>query len=264
MQANRPLLTIITAVYNSPDSLEKTIHSVAEQTWLDYEFIVIDGGSKDTTIDIIKKYDKQISRWISEKDNGIYDALNKGIQLSSGKWIHILNAGDTYFSSRTLQKLEPLFISNDNSILFGDVIKVYHKKEILLRSNRNLDKGQYQMPVCHQGLFIAGSIHQEIGVYDTKWRVAADFDFLLKCLKKQYQYFYINQTIATFDFHGLSSNSTAGPRENFKILLNNKYHLVSSVIRWLIFGSISWAVLFLKRYRFVRSLIYLKNKWRYR
>jgi len=260
---DKPLVSIITAIYNSPEALEKTIQSVIGQVNGNFEFIVVDGGSKDGTVDVIRKYENYISKWISETDNGIYDALNKGIRLATGKWIHILNAGDTYFSSCTLQKLEPFFISNDNSILFGDVIKVYHKKEILLRSNQNLDKGQYQMPVCHQGLFIAGSIHQEIGVYDTKWRVAADFDFLLKCLKKQYQYFYINQTIATFDFHGLSSNSTAGPRENFKILLNNKYHLVSSVIRWLIFGSISWAVLFLKRYRFVRSLIYLKNKWRY-
>jgi cellulose synthase/poly-beta-1,6-N-acetylglucosamine synthase-like glycosyltransferase len=105
---NKPLISIITVVYNGEKFLEETIKSVINQTYDNVEYIIIDGGSSDGTIDIIKKYEDYIDYWVSEKDNGIYDAMNKGIDLATGIWINFMNAGDLFFDN-TIEHLKTNF-----------------------------------------------------------------------------------------------------------------------------------------------------------
>ena len=120
----KPLITVITVVYNGEAYLEKTILSVINQTYESVEYIIIDGGSTDGTIDIIKKYKSKINYWINEAYNGIYDAMNKGIKLATGDWINFMNAGDLFYNLSVLEMLHKNF-SGDLSILSGKVTMFY-------------------------------------------------------------------------------------------------------------------------------------------
>ncbi|ORM38742.1 hypothetical protein A2G94_05325 [Francisella endosymbiont of Ornithodoros moubata] len=120
----KPLITVITVVYNGEAYLEKIILSVINQTYESVEYIIIDGGSTDGTIDIIKKYESKINYWISEAYNGIYDAMNKGIKLATGDWINFMNAGDLFYNLSVLERLHKNF-SLDLSILSGKVAMFY-------------------------------------------------------------------------------------------------------------------------------------------
>ena len=116
---NRPLISIITVVFNCEKYLEETIKSVINQTYDNIEYIIIDGGSSDGTLDIIKKYEDKITYWVSEKDGGIYDAMNKGIELSHGEWINFMNGGDIFFNKTVI---EDVFLSNN----FKNIDIVYY------------------------------------------------------------------------------------------------------------------------------------------
>ena len=119
MQQNKPLITVVTVVFNGAKLLDDTIKSVINQTYSNIEYIIIDGCSTDGTLDIIEKYRDEIS-WVSEHDKGIYDAMNKGIALANGKWINFMNAGDSFYS---LSTIADVFVGNkyDEDVLFGNV-----------------------------------------------------------------------------------------------------------------------------------------------
>ena len=118
---DKPLVSIVTVVYNGEVFLEKTIQSVINQSYSNIEYIIIDGGSTDETVDIIKKYEDRIDYWVSEIDSGIYDAMNKGIDLASGDWINFMNAGDSFVGCNVLLNLN-YFLSDINyDIIYGDV-----------------------------------------------------------------------------------------------------------------------------------------------
>jgi glycosyltransferase involved in cell wall biosynthesis len=131
MNQKYPQVSIITVTYNAEKYLEQTIKSIMEQDYPNIEYIIIDGASTDGTIDIIKKYEKYITRWISESDNGIYDAMNKGIKLTTGNWINFMNAGDGFSSENILSSI---FYKNYNfDVLYSDSYLVNSKLEILQR-----------------------------------------------------------------------------------------------------------------------------------
>ena len=125
-----PKITIITVCYNAISTIEDTIKSVLSQTYENLEYIIIDGGSIDGTIDIIKKYEKQISYWQSEPDKGVYDAMNKGIKLSTGEWINFMNAGDSFYNTEVLQSLNLYFSDSQTDIIYGDTcIEINNKNK---------------------------------------------------------------------------------------------------------------------------------------
>ena len=120
---NYPKVSIITVVYNGIEFLEETIKSVIAQTYPNIEYIIVDGGSKDGTLDIIKKYEAHISKWISEPDKGIYDAMNKGIDLATGDWQNFLNAGDSFVDNNVLEKIFTTNLENI-TLVYGDIIAI--------------------------------------------------------------------------------------------------------------------------------------------
>ena len=184
-------ISIITITYNAESFLEDTIQSIIQQTCKDFEYIIIDGGSKDGTLDIIHKYEQYITRWTSEPDEGIYDAMNKGIKLANGKYLWFMNAGDTIYDQNTLNQIYQLQDS-DADIFFGETMMYNSNQQQLgLRSEvtplrlpqqlswKSLHRG---MVVCHQS-FIA---KRSLGIlYDFKAHpFSGDIDWEIRCLKK--------------------------------------------------------------------------------
>ena len=154
---HKPKISVITVVYNGEKYLEHTIQSVINQTYKNLEYIIIDGGSTDGTIDIIKKYKTKIDYWISEKDKGIYDAMNKGINVAnSNSYLLFLNAGDSFYNNQTLKKIFQKYIDNNTGIIYG---KTSTGKKILNYNKQITLKDMAQgMMICHQSTFLKKQI----------------------------------------------------------------------------------------------------------
>ncbi|MEZ8968473.1 glycosyltransferase family 2 protein [Vibrio breoganii] len=179
-----PLITIITVVYNGKDFIEETILSVIEQRYGNVEYIVVDGGSTDGTLDIIKKYESDISNWISEPDRGIYDAMNKGIKLAKGTFVNFLNAGDSFVDRNVLNNI---FLSEykDSTLLYGDINAIKENGESIrvnavdLVNDNSIKKG---MKVCHQAIFY----HKDILYpYDDTLVLKAEWKHLVEITRDQ-------------------------------------------------------------------------------
>ena len=175
---NKPLITIITVVYNGEKYLKETILSVISQSYDNIEYLVIDGGSTDGTLDIIKKYEDRIDYWVSEKDTGIYDAMNKGLRLSVGDWINFMNADDMFYSQTVIQEL---FHANMGSadVLYGDSL-IIDKNFSLLKKAYAYKPDNVRLLTSHNAFFIRASFYK-IG-YNISYNLCADLDLLYKIL----------------------------------------------------------------------------------
>ncbi len=166
-------LSIITVVYNGEEYLEQTIQSVLNQTYKNIEYIIIDGASTDGTIDIIKKHEDKLAYWVSEKDNGIYDAMNKGIDIASGDWINFMNEGDSFYSPDILTDI----FNNKNytsyNILYGDVETSYGNYKVLHKAG-NLSNLYKSMQFSHQSTFFNTNYHKN-SKYNTEYNLSADY-----------------------------------------------------------------------------------------
>lgn len=180
----KPKITIITICYNSKQFIKQTIESVLGQTYNNVEYIIIDGGSTDGTQDIISHYSNKLAYWCSEKDGGIYDAMNKGVKQASGNWISFMNSGDCFADNEVLHKL---FIDiaalEQVKVLYGDVVSVSEFGEKYIKAGKaNILK--YDMPFCHQSVFVRSNIMHE-NPFDLQYKIAADYNLFNKLF---YQY----------------------------------------------------------------------------
>jgi glycosyltransferase involved in cell wall biosynthesis len=183
-----PLVSVITVVFDGEKYLEETIQSVLGQTYDNLEYIIIDGGSTDSTLDIIRKYDHAIDYWVSEKDKGIYDAMNKGIGLASGDWIGLVNSDDVIY---------PMLAENVANVTFHNPKAVYtYGKVDLMNEDRNIygcisplskelafSRRYREMPYPHISIFVSSKIYKKIGVFNTRFQLSADYDFVLRMMQ---------------------------------------------------------------------------------
>lgn len=171
-----PLISIITVCYNSISSIEKTILSVIKQNYNNIEYVVVDGGSSDGTLDIIQKYKDNITYFISEPDNGIYDAMNKGIKVSSGDYVIFMNSGDQFNNSNVLSSVSGILNCLTYDIVYGDV--VYHytfgERVVPAKAVSYIKRG---MPCSHQSVFVKSSIYKKRS-FNLVYKLAADYEFL--------------------------------------------------------------------------------------
>jgi len=199
-------VSIITINYNNSEGLEKTIQSVVEQSFADFEFIIIDGGSSDNSLEIIKKYGSKISHWVSEKDRGIYNAQNKGIKAAKGEYTLFLNSGDYLAEKNILQKVFDKNISAD--IAYGNMFIVFPdgRKE---KGYMPAEITFYQMirdTLWHPVSFIKRSLFEKYGGYNEDFKIVADYDFFLNMLiVKKVSTQYLNEFISVFNHDGKSS-----------------------------------------------------------
>lgn len=242
-----PLITIITVVLNGEKYIEQTFKSVFGQTYSNIEYIVIDGNSTDKTIDIIRQYENKIDYWQSEKDKGIYFAMNRGISLAKGELIGILNADD-YFSKDTVMLVADAYLKTKADVFHGDILLITEGKET--RMQPDITKMDQQPSVFHPTCFVRKSVYDAIGVFDTKYKISSDYDFLLRCLKKNYKFHYIPEVLSHFRPGGMSA-SCASNIEGYKIMkVHQTGHHRSVIVR----GIKCYVKTFLKK------VINLKNK----
>lgn len=199
MDCSFPKVSVITVVYNDAKNIENTIKNVSNQDYENLEYIVVDGGSTDGTLDIIKKYEDKISKFVSEPDLGLYDAMNKGVRMASGEWIIFRNSGDYFLKKNTISDTFKGYIDSGEGLISGKVrmFNQYGYKDYnvpLLTQNSYWDK----IPFWHPSTYIRRSL-QLTEPYDIRYRNSADFNFFLKCLKSGVTYKVVNQIISLFN-----------------------------------------------------------------
>lgn len=219
----QPIITIITVAYNVVNTIEKTILSVINQTYPDIEYIIIDGGSFDGTISIIEKYSSKISYWISEKDNGIYDAMNKGIEKANGKYIQFLNASDVLYKKNTIQHIIENLPNNDVDVIYGNII-IERKNEFQYMKPASLETFKNRFPIYHPSTWVKSEIMKKMK-FDTTFSIAADFNFFRIIYFQKCQFHYIPIYFTIFDgIEGISSTNPQKLEEEKNIILNIKHN----------------------------------------
>ena len=225
-------LSIITVNFNDAEGLERTIKSVISQTFRDYEFIIIDGGSTDGSVGVIKQYESRIDYWVSERDGGIYPGMNKGLRQAKGEYVNFMNGGDCYHSVDVLDKI--LALETD-----ADIITGAHSENGL----RNVGKGGvtmldlYKWAIDHQASFIRREVAQR-HPYDEKYRIVSDWKFFIEALVLDNCSFYYTDTkVVDVDMKGISNTNfeldkkerEAVLRELFPERILEDYRLLASI-----------------------------------
>jgi len=182
-------ISIITVVRNNASTIKDTIDSVLKQTYSNVEYIVIDGSSTDGTIEIIQGYKKYIKKFISEKDKGVYDAMNKGINLATGDVIGLLNGDDVYFDETVLQNVANAFKKNESDCVYGDLYYVERNnldEVVRYWKSSKFKKGSFARGwhPPHPTFFVKKEVYSKYGLYDIEMKVSADFDLMLRLLEK--------------------------------------------------------------------------------
>ena len=200
-QTSGPKVSVVTVVFNSADLLEATMQSVLEQTYPHTEYIVIDGGSVDGTLEIIHRYEARLEKWISEPDKGIYDAMNKGIALAQGDWICFLNSGDRFHTPQTLSQVFGN-IEFDCEVVYGSCLIKYPKYS-KLRLAKNINNLRLGLPSCHQGFFVRTSSASSI-MFNLNEGLAADYGMICACYRNGGRFKKIPMIIADYSTGGIS------------------------------------------------------------
>lgn len=202
-------VTIITINLNQASGLSETIKSVINQTQKDFEFIVIDGGSEDESLAVIKEFDKKITNWVSEKDKGIYHAMNKGIKKATGDFVFFLNSGDIFYNENVLEDIVNNIKSKDE-IIYGDVLLKNDKTGLKkIQNHPEILKFNYffKQTICHQACIIKRELFDRLFYFNESYKIASDWEFLIYAIfKKEVEVRKINLIISVYDTTGISVN----------------------------------------------------------
>jgi glycosyltransferase involved in cell wall biosynthesis len=225
-----PLVSIITIVYNGKNYLEQTIQSVLNQTYKNIEYIIIDGGSTDGTLDIIRKYDTQIAYWISEPDNGISDAFNKGIKCSKGEIIGIINADDWYKPEAVELSVKKLLENPDFGFSFGalELYKGNKYSHINKADEKYREVLKYNIPaINHPTLFVRRTAYEKCGLFSVQLKYSMDYDLFLRMYAKNIRGICLKETIACMRIEGTSYKAFTIPL--LEVLLCSVVYMQSSL-----------------------------------
>ena len=210
------MISIITATFNSAKTLKDTIQSVLRQTNKDFEYLIIDGGSTDETIDIVKSYESEFSgrlKWVSEKDQGIYDAMNKGIKMASGDVVGILNSDDYFTSDDILQTVDNAFKSHEIDAIYGDIHFIRDgnlQKCVRYYSSRMFRPFwlRFGFMPAHPSFYCKREVFEKAGLYSLDYKIGADYEMMVRLFKKyRIKSLYINKDFVTMRTGGASNNN---------------------------------------------------------
>ncbi len=242
MAKAKPILSVITIVYNNVRDIERTMLSVLNQTYTGIEYIVVDGLSNDGTFEIIKKYESRITKFISEKDEGIYDAMNKGLALATGDYVIFMNSGDEFFDTDTVAAV---FASADDADIY------YGETEMIDDAGQSLGQRRHKAPkqftwrgfnlgmsISHQAIYIKRSL---IEPYDRKYQLSADIDWIIRAAKKAKKIVNVNRYVAKYLVGGMSKTKhRQSLAERFDIMKRH-YGLVPTIFNhFIIAANLGW------------------------
>lgn len=198
-------ISIITVCYNAIIGIEKTIQSVLSQSYPEIEYIVIDGGSTDGTVDVIQRYAEMITYFISEPDQGIYDAMNKGINVATGDWISFLNAADNYYDNKTIESVFANKVPFSADVVYGYTVHVFSYGKFV-RKRLPLDSFNSGMPFGHESSFVRSEIMKRY-CFDTSFKIVADYNFFYNLYKKGAIFHFVDVIISEYEnMEGASSS----------------------------------------------------------
>ncbi len=231
----KPKLSVITIVYNNVRDVERTLLSVLNQKYSNIEYIVIDGASNDGTLEIIKSYQTQLSTLISEKDKGIYDAMNKGLALASGDYVLFMNSGDEIYAPDTVEKV--FAAADDGDIYYGET-------EMFDENWQSLGRRRHQVPdafnwksfrlgmnISHQAIYIRRSLTE---AYDTQYQLSADIDWIIKAAKKSKKVVKVAGYVAKYLVGGMSKKKHRQSLKERFAIFSKHYGFIPNVFNHLL------------------------------
>lgn len=209
----QPLVSVVTVCFNAAPTIATTLDSVRAQTWRPLESVVVDGGSKDGTQDIVKGYADITGTVVSERDEGIYDAMNKGVALARGEIIHFLNADDSFVDAGVVEAAVRIFMAEPElDLVFGDAI--YRSSDgAFLRRFKRVNAGNLLYgDLCHQVVFARRRMFERFGQFKLEYRINADYDWMLRVFRGGAQVRHLERTIVNYDAGGVSAANLAFTR----------------------------------------------------
>lgn len=241
----KPKFSIITVTYNAASVIEPTLASVAAQSYRNFEYLLIDGGSTDDTVAKAKASGIEFAHIVSERDNGLYDAMNKGIKLAEGDYLCFLNAGDAFHSSDTLERIVAAIPEGDSlpDVLYGETAEVdenrcfVRMRRLSVPEKLHWKSFKQGMLVCHQAFYARRELAP---LYDIKYRLSADVDWCIKIMKRSENMVNVGFTVVDYLQNGLSlQNHRASLIERFKIMCRH-YGVFSTVMHhiWFVLRAV--------------------------
>lgn len=241
------LISVVTPCFNSEKTIEKTLQSVLNQTYQNYEYIIIDGKSTDSTLNIIDQYKEKFGdklKVVSEKDNGIYDAFNKGINLATGELVGIVSSND-YYEPDALENIAKEYNNEKYAVIYGMMRTISGEKEssVVIYNHEFINQKMITHPTC----FVTKKLYNDLGAYSLEYKSSSDYDFMLRISKNNEVVFKpIYKIISNFESGGISS-TVVGERESLEI--RRKYNLVSAKRYYIkrVFLILAKATMFLRK-----------------
>lgn len=219
-------ITVVTVCYNCEELIERTIKSVLSQTiFNDIQYIIIDGASTDNTLSIINKYKHEIDIVISEKDSGIYNAMNKGIDHSESEWIIFMNAGDEFFSNNALESVFKRDESFEEASIIGCETFFKTPRGNFIEKIKSVEERWICIPACHQSMLIRTSIHKQYK-FDESWKICSDHFNFNKIINEGYKFLGVKTVLSVFSFDGVSAKNRIAlyqEKKKIAILLNSPF-----------------------------------------
>lgn len=206
-----PLVTIITVVYNNDHYLQSAIESVITQTYDNLEYIIVDGGSTDGTLEIIRQYEDRIDYWVSEPDKGLYDAMNKGVALANGEVIGILNSDDLYFADTVTQVVETYRQQQKPCVIYGSMRKFVDEENTISTNRGDLSDRAFNtasIVINHPTCFVSGCLYKKFGGFKPEYEVGADRELMMRFHRQNAEFINLERAIAQFRLGGTTSNQT--------------------------------------------------------
>lgn len=235
-----PFFSVITINLNNREGLRRTIRSVVSQAFSDFEYIVVDGNSSDGSIDVIQSFEMHITKSLIGKDTGVYNAMNKGLSVATGKYVVFLNSGDEFKENETLKTVHDLtfnkdFVFCDIEIFNGDIVRIGRQPNLL--STRFLLTGM----ICHQSIFAKRTLFESTGPFDESYKVYGDYEWILRSLwKLKASYTHVPHVLVRYEEVGLSNTTS-------KILQRQEKDTIQSMY----FSS--WLLSIYRSYRFLND-----------
>lgn len=239
---NKPLLSVITVVFNNAKDIERTMLSVLNQTYPNIEYLVIDGNSTDGTLEIIEKYRSRITVFISENDNGIYDAMNKSLAKATGDYVIFMNSGDEFYEK---DAVKTVFASSpDADIYYGETEMIDQELKSLGQRRHQAPENftwrdfKYGMSISHQAIFIRRKLVEN---YDLKYQLSADIDWILSAAKKAKTIVNVHQYVAKYLVGGISKKKHLQSLQERFAIMRKHYGLLPTVVNHFVIGwKLGW------------------------